>query len=109
MSATKNPFEHFPTVVASHLVDEKAYLVPQGVAQRLANGFEELLVSYPAIDQLFPEAFALYTEEARKAPEVAVAEPEKEAAPAPVAPKKPGPKPGPKPKPVEEVKTESAE
>lgn len=111
---SKHDFTVFPTSIASALTRAfGSYLVPGGAAVRHPNGFEELLVSYPRLDEAFPEHFPLYTEGFRERdvevapvvqePETTPAEPETEDKPVdeakPVEPPAPVKgKPGPKPK-----------
>lgn len=75
---SKFNFEIFPTPIASALHRALgSYLVPGGAAVRHANGYQEILVSYPQLDVAYPEDFPLYFEGFRDA-EAAPVEPETE-------------------------------
>lgn len=89
---SKHDFSVFPSAIASALQRALgSYLTPRGAAVRHANGFEELLVSYPRLDVQFPEHYPLYVEGFRKegfVPAVAKVE-EKAQEPAKAAPEVP--------------------
>lgn len=73
---SKHNFAIFPTPIASALHRAiGSYLVPNGAAVRHANGYQEILVSYPQLDVAYPEDFPLYFEGFRDA-ESAPVEPE---------------------------------
>lgn len=63
-----NFYEIFPTSIATALHRAfGSYLVKNGVAVRHPNGFEELLVSYPNLNEDFPDHFDKFFEGFREA------------------------------------------